>query len=150
MLKRKGTVVKKASQYVVTFLVYSVLGYCFEKYIVKKELCPPKVACLPFLPIYGFGALLLAVMNDILNKATEHPLLNFLFKLLTAIVVLAVFECAAGKFSKRLHNGVQTWKYEHCACCEGYVSLESVSVWTLGAAAFFLADPVRLVFNALP
>lgn len=146
-------------RYAITFLVYGVLGYYFERYIVgrggggegRDAASQP-----PFLLIYGVGAVILAVLDDAIHFDVVNPivssLVNLSAKVMTATILLTILECLGGHLRVAV-SGYKTWDYaasgDHYTCCDGFVSLKASAMWALLSFLFFVADPVSWMWRLL-
>jgi uncharacterized membrane protein len=113
---------------IVLFVVASVVGYIYEYLLTNKYKTSSDLAYLglnlPMLTIYGYGAIIIALINYLDWMMWQ--------KILFAIIILNIFECMVGKISYA-YNGYQTWNYsdECLSGCGGYVSVKASVVWTI-------------------
>ena len=110
--------------------LYSVIGHnklrnfpiCGDTLIEYTNLC------IPFLNIYGFGGLLLAVMANKYNKWNY-----FQFAIYMGII-LTIMECIIGNISYKV-NGVKKWNYGS-NLCNGFISIEVFIFWIICSYLF--------------
>jgi uncharacterized membrane protein len=148
---------------VASFVLYGFLGYLFEAVTFEVparsnlfEALPEDVV-LPFLPIYGFGGVVLACLDEAGSRLIPPRLepLGLTVKTLTATLLLSAIECASGLADKRAHGGVSKWSYEDRAplhslpYCQGFCSLTTSLAWLVASLLFFIADPVRISINTI-
>lgn len=98
---------------VVIFIIFSFLGYVLEYFNeclngeegcrVHHSFLAPK---LPFLPIYGFGGVLLWLLTPTLS--TVPVIGQYLF----LVVLFTIFEYICGVLGKRF-TGVASWEYSN-------------------------------------
>jgi uncharacterized membrane protein len=125
----------------IAFILYSFLGYLFERFIIGKYPCDTFIKyttgyCLPFLSIYGFASILL-ILIDAMN-------LNLILKIIISIIFITLFECIIGKISKNF-NKYKTWNYkEYVSLCDGYISIETSLIWSLLIILFFIFNPIKI------
>jgi len=155
-------------RYVVTFFFYGSMGYLLEnalfgktctenRSVVFARLGVPRDICVPFYPIWGGGAVILAILNDFLTLpaiAGSQALgfiVSMLLKTTVATVSLTVLECVAGRDTLRGKHGARGWDYsDHTASfCNGFCSPKVSVCWAGASALFFVCDPVLRVTQAL-
>ncbi len=100
---------------------FSICGDTLVKYIGL---------CLPFLNIYGLGAVILAIFANRFHKWNF-----FVFSLATGCL-LTVMECIIGQISFTF-NHYQTWNYGS-NICNGYISFNIFIYWIILAYLFRL------------
>ena len=77
----------KISEYYLIFCVYALIGWLYEVLWMRFVVAPHKwinrgVLIGPFLPIYGFGMLLLYVLLwKVINQ--KHPIKNIYYRLIS-------------------------------------------------------------------
>ncbi len=84
--------------------------------------------CIPFLNIYGFGGLFLAICA---NKYSEWNYFQFAFFM---GFVLTIMECVIGNISYKF-NGKKQWDYK-TNYCNGFISFETYIYWILCSYIF--------------
>ncbi len=107
------------------FFIYSFLGWCFESCYVsikEKKWVNRGFMTIPFLPIYGFGAvsILFATLPFMAN-----PLLVYI----VAVITATVLELLTGAFMEKLFK-VKYWDYSNNFMnYKGYICLKSSITW---------------------
>ena len=86
-------VLEKFSNYYIIFLVYALIGWLYEVFLMWFVFEPHKfvnrgVLLGPFLPIYGFGVLLLLIcLKKFMSK--KHTLENPLYLIISTITIVS-------------------------------------------------------------
>ena len=115
--------------YFFIFLLYGTLGWFVDSaYRSLRSLKWHEGSAfhVPFLPIYGFGVVLLLLLAP---HFTPFPLV---FEALLYGAAMAAFEFAGGAFSLRVF-GKRLWDYRgHLGSLQGYTDLEHFMLWTIG------------------
>lgn len=118
-------------QYVLYFIVYSICGYVAE--VVYCSLGQHKLVNRgflygPWIPIYGFGALLIHVVTSHVNLASSNPLSVFLTSMISASVVEYL-----GSWWMEKTFGLKLWDYHtHHFNLHGRVCLLNSTLFGLG------------------
>ena len=124
----KDTRRDKFYKLVLIFLVGSLIGFLYEEIfylITDHKLYYQGFLYGPYLPIYGWGALLLLS----LKKFKKNPILVFLF----AILITGILEYFSGYFMFKIFNK-RWWDYTGLFLnIDGYVCLRSVLTFSVGA-----------------
>lgn len=125
-------------KYIIIFVLFSVVGYFYERYIVgKKDTTNPLDKLLntklPILPLYGLCGVILFLIWEKMH-------VPIIAKIIIAAILLNSVECIAGLASYNFYR-YKTWKYEKCLgpICHGYVSIVTFTWWTILIAIFFLS-----------
>lgn len=124
----KDTKRDKIYKLVLIFLVGSLVGFLYEEIfylITDHKLYYQGFLYGPYLPIYGWGSLLLLS----LKKIKKNPILVFLF----AILITGILEYFSGYFMFKIFNK-RWWDYTGLFLnIDGYVCLRSVLTFSVGA-----------------
>jgi hypothetical protein len=84
--------------------------------------------CIPFLNVYAFGGILIIFIKQFFSP---------FYAVIISGIVLTLFECMSGCFSKIVENGQHLWDYnigQHFGVfCDGYTSLDLWIFWTFVA-----------------
>lgn len=128
----------KVFYYTIIFFIASFIGYIYEVifYLVDdKVLVNRGFLYGPYLPVYGFGALLMVVT---LKRFVKNPVLVFLL----AMFVTGVTEYVAGALIYNIYHE-RWWDYTGLFLnIDGYVCLRSVFSFGIGALLlFYLLEP---------
>lgn len=129
------------------FVVYSFLGWIIDstyRSVVDKKLTSVSYLGIPFLPIYGFGALMVLWLETVLM------LLPILAAGLAYGVVLAAWELLGGLFCvyvlrKRL------WIYEGRWAITSHTSVDRIFAWGFCAlvVVYFIHPKIQQVVETL-
>ena len=135
--------IQKLCLYVFIFLLGSLIGFIYEELfylIADHELVYRGFLYGPYIPVYGFGAIL---MLPVLRKYKKNPLVVFLGgMLLTGIV-----EYFTGWLMWVLYHK-RWWDYTGLFLnINGYVCLRSVLTFAIGGLGLiYIADPLMRNF----
>lgn len=130
--------------YVTVYLVGGFLGYLWERllgapsteslsYSCGDTLNKLLKLCIPFLHIYGLGAMVLLFIQDRFSQTNK-----FLLAISSAIV-LTILECILGQLSKYI-NGYSKWNYKdkyNLSFCNGFVAFQPFLLWFFISFFFF-------------
>ena len=117
-------------QLIIIFIVFSVLGWLFEYIVFNKN-----HDAIPFLPIYGFGAVIIYLISKIFHDY------SIWVKTFVAFILINSMECIGGCLSYQLY-GYKTWNYDNTndiVFCNGYISLRTGICWALISFIAFAA-----------
>lgn len=123
--------------YINTFLIFSILGFGYEK-ITSFLLHQPKDALLlgPWMPIYGIGLLVVHMINIILEKRSIHGARKVFWCFLISVVLLTILEEIGGLLTNFLF-AKSFWSYEGIPLAIGpYINVFISFIW--GVLAMFL------------
>ena len=117
------------------FIIGSILGWFLEIFwrnltVNKKIDFNPGFLKGPYIPSYGFGLVLLYLINflDI----------NLLLKILFSGLVLTLIELAGGLFLKKIFN-IKLWDYSNFFLnFKGHICLAYFFIWCILSAVFYL------------
>jgi len=125
------------------FILFSILGY-FLEYINEcrlgycKEHTSYLTKPLPFLPIYGLGAVLLWNLTPYLVKY------NIAVQFLLLLLLLTAFEYLSGKMRKVL-TGEHSWQYSN----GNVVDIQHSLIWALfGLVLIHIFAPIQAYLKA--
>ena len=125
-------------RYIIAFFIYAFLGYvCEVAYcsIPKHRFVNRGFLYGPYLPIYGFGGLIVIILLDDLN---QYPLLVFLF----AFVLTSALEYFTSYLLEKLFS-VKLWDYsKHRVNINGRVCLLNSTLFgIMGLLLEYLVNP---------
>lgn len=146
MDSKEKSLFNKTFYYTIIFFVGSFIGYLYEVifYLLDDhKLVNRGFLYGPYLPVYGFGAILLIVT---LRKFKKHPLSIFIL----AMLVTGITEYVAGFLVYKVYHEMW-WDYTGLyLSINGYVCLRSVISFAIGALLlFYLVEPL-IVKKLLP
>lgn len=126
------------STLILMFFIFSTIGWLWEvslHLIEDGTFVNRGVMHGPWLPIYGFGGVLVLV---VLNKFREKPLLEFI----SIIILCGIVEYFTSFYLELTHNGVKWWDYSgYFLNLNGRICAEGLLVFGLGGIAdvYFLS-----------
>ncbi len=116
------------SKYTMIFLIGSIVGFIYEQvfyYIFENTLAKRGFLYGPYLPVYGFGAILIVCL---LKRYKKNPFIVFIL----AMLVTGVVEYITGFVMYELYHKVW-WDYTGLFFnIDGYVCLRSVLTFGIG------------------
>jgi len=135
-------------QWILIFLIYSLIGWCFEStYVTIKTIKISNRGFLygPCLPIYGFGAIsilfaTLPFRTNVFLIFLLGMLSSTLLEYLTGMIMEAIFQ-------------VKYWDYSYKKLqIHGYICLSSSIAWGVMSVLLvkFLHSPIEKVVTSLP
>ena len=111
------------------FFIFSVIGWIWEvvlHIIADGEFVKRGVLQGPWLPIYGYGGILILT---VLNKFREKPLLQFL----TIIILCGTIEYFTSVYLETIYNGQRWWDYSgYFLNLHGRICAEGLLAFGLG------------------
>lgn len=130
--------------YCLTFLVGAVSGYIYEVIyclLIDKELVNRGFLYGPYLPVYGFGAI---IMLCLLKRFKKNPLVVFLL----AMLVTGIVEYITGYLMYNIYHKTW-WDYTGLLLnIDGYVCLRSVLTFGIGGILLiYLIEPLVSHFS---
>ncbi len=135
-------------KYTFAFIVFSLGGFCIScmyKTLRERRLVHPGLLSGPFIPVYGFGGLIVVFLRAVLSWM---PL--FLF-LICAALALSVLEFAASWILESL-LGLRLWDYSrHLVSVRGRVCFLSGTFWFLlsYSCLIYVAPAAYAIFDSL-
>ena len=124
--------------YICSFIgcIFEILyAFCVEKTFVKRGFLYG-IAC----PIYGFGAVMLILINDLISKKTN----SIIFKMIIMAIVFTAFEYIVS-FVFELIFGIRWWDYSNDFMnLHGRICLEFSILWGI-AGGFF----IQFIYSSL-
>lgn len=119
--------IHKVYQWVFIFFIYSFFGWIWEtsfKSIQKRKFINRGFLNGPWLPIYGFGALIILFVTLPVQD-------NFVLVFLLGAIVASIFEFFVGYGMEKLFHA-RYWDYSHLPFnIKGYIALPISLVWGL-------------------
>ncbi len=130
------------------FVIGSLLGYIIEviykRVISKKKWTNPGFLKGPYLPIYGFGTIVLYEISSVLISLLNVPKpLEVIIVILTFGVLLTLLELLSGIIFLKRFN-LRLWDYSKRRLnLKGIICLRYSIYWTiLGVGYFYLLHPL--------
>ena len=134
---------------ILMFFIFSFIGWTWEVFlhlISDGRFVNRGMLHGPWLPIYGFGGVLILVL---LNKFRKKPVLEFI----SAIVLCGVVEYFTAYFMEITHNGTKWWDYSgYFLNLHGRICAEGLLVFGLGGMAivYIVAPLMDNIIRKLP
>lgn len=114
--------------YIIIFLIGAIAGFIYEELfclIIDKELIKRGFLYGPYLPVYGFGAI---IMTYLLKRFKKDPLVVFLL----AMLITGIVEYLTGYLMFTIYHR-SWWDYTGLFLnINGYVCLRSVLTFGIG------------------
>lgn len=129
----------KVFYYAIIFVIACFIGWVYEViyYLVDDKVWVNRGFLFgPYLPVYGFGAI---IMLATLKRFKKNPVLVFLL----AMLVTGIVEYIAGALVYQIYHEMW-WDYTGLFLnINGYVCLRSVVSFAIGAMLlFYILDPI--------
>ena len=131
----------------ILFIIGSIIGYTYEViwYLIEDgKLINPGFMYGPFLPIYGFGAILLTLVLDH-KKIKKYPFLVFVL----GFVVTGILEYFGGYFLYQIYH-LRWWDYTGMFLnINGFICLRSLTVFACAGVVlvYFLLPRIKLILS---
>ena len=131
----------------ILFIIGSIIGYVYEViwYLIEDgKLINPGFMYGPFLPIYGFGTVLLTLFLDH-KRIRKNPILAFLL----GFIITGILEYFGGYFLYQIYH-LRWWDYsDRFLNINGFICLRSLTVFaTAGLILIYLILPkVKKIFS---
>ena len=128
------------------FLLYSVVGWLYEEilevFIYRTGFTNRGFLFGPYLPVYGFGALLFLLFLDSMKRQKRFGPATPLAVFLGSMVIATVVELITG-YALR-YFGLELWNYDHYALnFEGLIALNPSVRFGLGGLLFlYILQPL--------
>lgn len=132
---------------ILLFFTCAMVGWVWEvslNFFVEGFFANKGTLLGPWLPIYGYGAILILLL---LNDCKKKPLQFFIF----AMLLSGVVEYFTGLYLDRVLH-MRWWDYTgYFLNIQGYVSLEGLIVFALGGMVFtyYLAPFLNILYNKI-
>lgn len=121
--------------YINMFLLFSIIGHIVENFFYNS--IDSGILYGFWTPIYGFGVLLIILIDSILKKVKLNKLAHIIFTFLICSVTISLLELIGG-YTIEILFGRVFWDYSHLPLNIGkYTSLSMCAVWG-GASIIFL------------
>lgn len=136
---------KKFNYYFMVFILGAFIGWIYEicfYFITENNLTNPGFLYGPYLPVYGYGALLMVLLFKPLKK---QPVLIFIFSML----LTGVLEYFTGKIMVDIWHRTW-WDYTGLFLnIDGYVCLRSVLSFAIGGEVliYFIEPQIQKLLD---
>ncbi len=141
----KKKVIENIKYYFILFIIISILSYFYEEILfllIKDKLVKRGFLYGPWLPIYGFGALIILKTCKRLKK---HPVIIFIITFL----LTGTLEGISGFILNKFFN-MKLWDYSNDFLnIGGYVCLKSATGFAIGGLLLiYLLEPfIKFFYN---
>lgn len=132
------------------FVIGSIMGYIIEviykRVVSKKKWVNPGFMFGPYLPIYGFGTIILYQISEIILSRINVPILiEILIVIGVFFLSLTLLEFVAGIFFLKKFN-LRLWNYsDRRFNFKGVICLRYSIYWTIiGVTYYYLLHPLFL------
>ncbi len=128
------------------FVIGSLLGWVielfFRRFVSQKKWVNPGFLMGPYLPIYGFGVLLLYIVSNFSMRTTE-PVLDIIIRVLIIGVSMTLIEFIAGLIFIKGFK-VKLWDYSNRkGNIMGIICPSFSLIWlVVGSLYYFLLNPL--------
>ena len=117
--------------YLNIFIIYSILGFILEScvYKTKNINCYSGILYGPFTVIYGFGCVILNLLNDYVYIYINNIILKIIVIFIISLLILSFIEYIGAIILKYLFN-TEMWDYSNRKYnYRGYVCLNNSIIW---------------------
>ncbi len=125
--------------YILYYIIFGFVGWIIEFIYINLlnkqhiSFCGDTITnycniCIPFLNIYGLGAVLLVFLSR------KYPKMSFFLFALIGGIYLTIMECIIGNISFTI-NKVKKWNY-HSYLCNGFISFDIFIYWIICSYIF--------------
>ena len=126
-------------KYALVFCVFSIIGYIIEltyRSFMTKKIINPGFMTGFVVPLYGFGAVILNIICDIISNVNLNSKVIFVFIL--SIVLLSLLEYITGYILLYIFN-IRLWDYSMRKYnINGFVCLRFSIYWGILSLAYYL------------
>lgn len=116
-----------------TFIVYSIFGFILESCVYKTKKLPYYSGILygPFTIIYGFGCIILNLLNEYIFININNIILKSLTIFIISLLVLTIIELIGALILKYIFH-TEMWNYSKRSYnYKGYICLKNSIIWGL-------------------
>lgn len=120
--------------YLNIFLLFSILGYSYELIIrLVRNLSTSNLLMGPWMPIYGFGILIIFIMDLFLNKWKLKGKKKIIICFILSVLLLTILEEIGGILVEKLFFA-SYWNYESIPLHIGpYINIIVSFIWGIFA-----------------
>ena len=140
--------------YLNTFIVYSVFGFILESCVYKSKQLPYYSGILygPFTIIYGFGCIVLNILNSLIFININNILLKTIITFSLSFLILTTIELLGAIILKYIFHTTM-WDYSNRKYnYKGYICLKNSTIWGILGTLYilFLKNIIDTRINTLP
>ena len=129
--------------FIFIFFIGSTLGWIFELFLrrfLHKKWVNPGFLVGPYLPIYGFGLVMMTIIHDITDPYNLSPIIT----ILVTGIAMTLIELITGLIF--LKQGIRLWDYrDRKFNYKGVVCPLFSLIWTGAGALYYFSIEERLV-----
>ncbi len=120
------------------FFIFSIMGHIFESimFIFLNSNNNSGILIGPITPVYGFGIVLIILINKIIDKFNLNIIAKIIISFLLYTIILSFIEFIGGVIIEKLFNKV-FWDYTNHKFNWGhYISLEMALLWGIVSSLY--------------
>ena len=132
------------------FFIFSFIGHFLESFVYYNG--ESGILFGPWTPIYGFGTIIILLINKFVEKNTKNEYLKILLLFILSAIVLTIIESIGGYLIEYLFN-ITFWDYSYFKFHIGkYISLEMALVWAIGSILiiYFIKPIIDKIISKIP
>lgn len=132
------------------FFIMSILGHFIESFFYSSGDSGILLGC--WTPIYGFGTIIILLINKYINKFKIRGFLKILLLLVLSSIILSSIEVLGGYIVKWIFNK-ELWDYSsHRFNIGKYTSVEMSLIWGLSSILliYFIKLLIDKFINKIP
>ena len=132
------------------FFIFSFIGHFLESFVYYN--CESGILFGSWTPIYGFGAIIILLINKFVEKNTKNEYLKIFLLFVLSAIVLTIIESIGGYLIEYLFN-ITFWDYSYFKFHIGkYISLEMALVWAIGSILiiYFIKPIIDKIISKIP
>ncbi len=116
--------------YLNSFLIFSILGWCYEFiFHLFEHKIRDNILVGPWMPIYGFGILIIELTNNLLKKIKINGKKRLILCFFISTIILTLLEEIGGILIQYFYN-TSFWNYESIPMSIGpYINILVSLVW---------------------
>ena len=130
--------------YLKCFLLYSLLGFIMESVVYKVSGSTDHSGVLlgPYTLVYGFGGLLIVLINNYFSKFDMNTILKYIILFILFTIICSTIEALIGNLINIIFK-FDKWNYlNHKFPIGKYTSLDYALVWgTLATSSIYFLKP---------
>lgn len=129
--------------YLKYFFITSILGFIIESIMSGNFIGKSGILFGPWTVVYGFGSILILIINKIVSKKTTNKILKFFLIFIISFLFLTLLELIGGIIIEKMFN-ITFWDYSHCKYHIGkYICLEMSLLWGISSLVFtYILKPI--------
>lgn len=132
------------------FFIFSFIGHFLESFVYYNG--ESGILFGPWTPIYGFGSVIILLINKFVEKHTKNKYLKIFLLFILSAIILTIIESIGGYLIEYLFN-ITFWDYSYFKFHIGkYISLEMALVWAIGSILiiYFIKPIIDKIISKIP